>query len=569
MIGLLAALNGALGAVLIAAGLLLGELPYPAIVQAEGGDAFRLVQFHLCLTGFTLLLALRFAGAQRAAALTIFSVNMLLALELFGRWEPSFYWVAALPASSLLGCSYWILVERKAMAGSGEESVSSPIESGDEETLVPEDFGAIEPSLGLTRSYFLFAVILTAGIVASSAMLMYLGLLNAVIFDGVEIAFERLASGLAGVITANAWLIATNVIVLGGAMIIRAFLSAVAARSDVGAVADANRPLSMAERRFIPEYVDGLTAYIEKRAFGLVPRAVLLVWFGLLIVLMSGALVLTMIVEDLVGARLFSVRAQGAAVIHYGGPFLIGGAASAAALGAAASWAFVQYLGGRFPKIAAYFYVHGNWNTFKPSGRTSMDYAKDLARLIRLRMIDVGSGIGFERFLWLGFRAREAMVYKILAFLILLLFAAFALDVGKYELVHENGVRYSKYFDFSSKEAAFSDLDRVELRCFRSEPDGDGSGALTLEYILVKDGAFRIDLLDKEIDGRRLEKLEDLDRILRSATVEKAHASRAGWLFGRKSGFLSTCAEEIDKDYPPETAARLKTLLDAGGDPER
>lgn len=566
MIGVLAALNGALGAALIAAGLMLGELSYPDIAQTEGGDAFRLIQFHLCLTGFASLLALRFAGAQRGAALIlfmIFGVNILLALELFGRWAPSFYWVAALPASGLFGWAYWILAERKGMAAADEAVATVPAEAGDEEILVPADFGEIAAPHGLTRALFFLPIVASAGLAATFALLMYLELLTVVIFDGVDIAFERLAGALAGVILDNAWLIAINVAVIGGALVIQTLLGAAAARSDAGAVADANRPLSMAERGFIPHYIDELTAYIEKRAFGLVPRAILFAWFGVFIVLMIGAPLLTIIAEDLVAARLFSIRAQGATVIHYGGPFLIGGAVSAAAFGIAASWAFVQYLGGRFPNIAAYFYVHGNWNTLRAAGRTFMDYGKDLARFIRLRTVDIASGIDFERFLWLGFRAREGMVYKILAFLAPLPVAAFALDVGKYEMVHENGVRYSSYFDFSSKETAFSDLDRVELRCFRFEPDDDGNAGLGLGYVLVKNGAFRIDLLDREIDHGWLEILADLDRRLRDAGVEKAPASRAGWLFGRKSGFLPSCAEEIGKDYPPEIAARLKALMNA------
>lgn len=173
---------------------------------------------------------------------------------------------------------------------------------------------------------------------------------------------------------------------------------------------------------------------------------------------------------------------------------------------------------------------------------------------MRRRALDPAAPVDIDAFLDIGFREYGSLVHKSAAALAAAAFMI-AADLHYFRIADETGVRYSNYGRFVEARVSLGELDRVELGCAAPDPDKRYRGP-RLRYVLVKEGAFRFDVMPDWGVRDRIGRLEDFDRAVVAAGVPVMRAVRADPL-SDSPGFIETCADKITARYEPDIAARL------------
>jgi hypothetical protein len=571
LIAILHALNRIGGTLLVLAGLLLAEIPWIAVNQPEHSDGFRLIQFHIVLTGALSIIAA--STARRDAiisspSLLMLGVNGWLGFLALASNDAQLYWPAALFVVSAVNFGYLLATDVKA-----EPEEAAAENAGDaDDGLIPANFGVARDG-GRLRGGLqsLGAIGLTVGLTFALLFFggIYVLLLKAAIFDGDAISFarvmENLAHGAGGEAMAKAVItVVVLVIVYGGIFIIEAIVAALLKNKAAGSALDPDRDLTRAERAFAQDALGSLATYLDARRYKSSWRALYVVGVVGVIASFLAVPAAMMWAETVIFAALEPARAAGADPIFYSEPFWLGSMVGGFFAGALLFWSLYQVLGARHPEFGEYLFAKAGWNSMNNRPREPIELLQALVRHIRAKRIDIDDKFDPAAFLYSAFREPASIIYKATILSVVAAAALMAADVARYQLVDDESVAYSEYFRFASKRVEFADLDRVELRCMLFEPDDDGNVNLGVDYLLVEDGAFRIDLfVGSEEEPERLERLEALDAKLVSQGVEFARAESAGFLQGGKSSFISSCAQEIEARYSPQIAPRLIRLIRA------
>lgn len=561
----------AIGAGLVAVGLLLAGISWFGITQAPDTDAFRLIQFHFVFCGAISVLGsiTRQVGRILASFSMLFIIgNGVLAWHAINARDLALLWPAGFVIASIINYA-WFLVAERANNATGEVASSPADASTKDESLVQPDFGAPPDSAyiaGAGRNIIASAlqIALSLAIIVLGAI--YLELLRQAIFEhsnySLSNVFQRVFGdpGKSGLIELGIYLI-IPVVVLGFYFAIDAVLNIFVARSIETKTPDLRRDLTREERIFLRDSLKSLLDYLDGKNYPPAFRAAYAVGIIGVIVSFIAVPAGVLMVEGFF-ARALEISRVSDETIYYSGALYAGGAIGGFFAGTLLFWSLYQKMGARNPALAEYLFARAGWNSASNGPRSPFDMIWVLARHVRRRLIDVKASFDPAAFLYAAFRERETLIYKAALFSIVATVALGAADVARFQRVDADGVSYSKYFHFVSRQTSFADLDRVEVRCVLFSPDDDGEINLGLDYLLVKDGEFRIDLLDgSESDPDWLAQFEALDAKLADSGVPVERAKNAGFLRWRRPPFIGNCAEEIAGRYPPEIVLRLNRLL--------
>jgi len=562
--------NGLFGASLVAAGLFLSQVPWIDIAQAPGSDAFGLIQFHFILTGaFSLWSAL---AKKRGSILASFSLLLLgangwLAFLAIVARDPSLIWPMIFIGAS--GINYLYLLAADLKAQDEPAGIEAAVPDADADLVSPQfgvvtagsAFGGIAPRVAAIVFVIaaMFAIIFFGTI--------YLQLLKAAIFDRNDISFdvviENIRNGAADLALLKFGATAIVIAVLYGAIFsIEALIRISHKKKLETAGADFNRDLDRTERVFIRDAMNSLLGFLGEHAFD--PKWGRLYGVGAVGVIASFLVTpLALIaIEEVADAALKSQRIVGGDPILYSGPLYVGAAIGGFLAGSGLFWSLYQYLGARHPEFGAHLFSQQGWNSLENRPRTSDELLLVLVRHVRNGRVKVNERFDPFAFLVSAFREHESVIYKMTTWFVAAAIGFTAADIARFMVVDAEGVHYSKYLQFASRRVAFADIDRVELRCRLFEPDDHGNVNLGVDYILVKDGEFKIDLFDTQTElEARLAPVEKIDEAIAAARVPINVAPTAGLLQGKKAPFSPNCAGEVAARYDPETAARLIRLM--------
>lgn len=571
MRALLRSINLATGAALVAAGLLLAGISWFDIEQAPVSDAFRLIQFHFMFCGAVSLLGAktRQAGRIFASVSMLFIIgNAVLAWHAVSAGDPSLLWPAGFVLASVVNYAWLLVSERSAGAASVAVSPAADARPEDE-TLVRPDFGAPRAEAYVAdagRNIIASALQIILSLATIYLGAIYLELLRLAIFEHANISFSNVFRVIFGDPEKSglfelAIYVIVPVVVLGIYVAIDAALNILVARTNETNIPDLRRDLTREERVFLRDSLDRLLEYLEARSF---PRAFQAIYLlGVLGVIASFiAVPVGVVMAEGFAVRALEISRGGGESFYESGPLFAGGAIGGFFAGALLFSSLYQAMGARNPALAEYLFARAGWNGASNGPRPPFTLMWVLARHVRRRLIDATASFDPAAFLYSAFREREGIVYRAALASVAATAVLGAADVARYQRVDEDGVAYSKYFHFVSQRSSFADLDRIELRCVLFSPDDDGNINLGLDYILAKDGEFRIDLLDgSERDRDWLARLEAIDATLSDAGVAFVRSDSAGFLRGKRPSFIPDCAEEIEKRYDADVASGLIRIL--------
>jgi len=564
-------LNALFGGALVLFGVLLAQQPWIEIAQPPNSDAFRLIQFHFLLTGGFVLIGLKKemrTGVLGSFAMLLLGANLWIAYLALVSGKAQLLWPVAFAAVSGINLAYLFATDSLKEEKVKEDETAEEIGDG----LIPANFGVANSGAQFRGALILLGwIALIIGLTAALFFFgsIYMTLLKAAIFDSSEISLapivENLKSGAGDDALARAVIaIAATIVVYGGMFLIEALVNFLLKSRQTSRGIDMDRSLTQEERVYAGESIRSLADYLDSRRYGgMWPSLYAFGVVGLILSFMAvpAGIALT---ERIADARLELVRAGGVEPIFYSGAIYLGGIVGGFFAGMLFFWSIIQFLGARYREFGEYLFAKAGWNSVNGRPRNPDEFLWVLVRHIRIGAIDIGKQFKPSAFLYAAFRERESLIYKSTALSVALAAVLTAADLARYEMVDESGVSYSKYFRFASRHVDLADLDRVELRCFLFSPDKKGKVNLGVSYILVKEGGFRIDLLDgAESDPARMTRLEALDARLSASGVKAGRARTAGFLQGDKPPFISSCAPEIEARYDPHIAPRLIRLLRA------
>lgn len=572
MTAVMRAANLALGAAMVLLGL---ALPFAAFIDtghAAQTDAFRLIQFHLVLTGAASLLPVLFVRRDifiAAPVLLVSGVNVWIGFlaVIAAAGEAALLWPLGFAAASAVSLAHLFATDVKADA---EVAADSEMEAG----LVAPDFGA-GPDLSPLRSALVaFGAIVI--IIAVTAALMFVGsiyctLLKAAVVDrksiDVSVIFENLSGGVA-----NEFLLRTGAIVAAVAVVYGAMFAAEAAlrgaarRKYLTGNNDFDRDLSLAEQRYVRDALKVLDDHVTARIYAGGWSRLYAAGAVAVVAALAASPFAAIFGEQFAADALKATRAGGAEPLFYSGPAFVGGAIGALFAGPLLVWAAFQYLGARQPEFGEYLFVVAGWNSANNRPRTLDEFLRPLVRFVRARMLSLVQPFDPEAFLRMAFRENESLIYAATFWACLLTAAGATADVARFRLVDVAGVTFSNYLQFTTKRVALADIDYVEVTCALLAPDDDGDVPLRVGYELVEKGVFNIDLLDRfQREPQIIDRLAELDARLAAVAIPVVRTESVGWADKRRPGYIDSCAEEIAARYDADVAPRLIRLLRAEG----
>jgi hypothetical protein len=562
-------INGLVGLGLILLGFSLASAPVFGIAQAPGTDAFHLIQFHFLIAGLSSVLVARSERNSQlgvSLSLMLLTVNIWIGGIAIIQGDVEFLWVLIFPVVSILNA---VQVFNQDDLVEPDDIEQKEDEAGDNE-FIPENFGAITTpqSRSVFGALLRLAIIIPAMFFAVALAFFYIELLQRVIFETATIDFVRLLAALVA-LARELWLYAAiYVVVYAGVILVQALTSTVAARSDLILADDANRRLSQRERQYIQSSIEALGDYLEGKSYGATPRVLMIVFFALPIGLMVGVPVLVLLLEELLAEGVQAHAAKNLVVLLSNGPAYLGGGISSSFFGIGVGWSLIQYIGARNKNVAEYLHAKAGWNSMETRERTLDEHLKILVRFVRLNRLSTDEAFQPSNFVYRAFREREKAVYQVTAVFGLLASVLTVADVHWFQIVHSEGIRYSRYIDFRPNNIGFSELDRVELQCFRYKPDDNGKTKLGVGYVLIRDGMVSVNVLRGEaLTPEYLRQVQALDEKIKALGIPIIDAEHSGNLLGERSGNVENCQEALDSEFDRDIAKRLSSLL-LGGTPK-
>lgn len=562
---LLKTLNAFFGIAFIVIGFFLPSFDFVHVLQAPGDDAYLIIQGHWVVSGgLSLFVASsqhKTASAYWATIIWGFLNYWLAGHTIFGQhWD--FLWVFALPALTTL--NFIQLLKQNEAVHIDEQEDLHLVGQSDEYSEIPPDYFPVNATGSSTALFGIAKLIVGIGfsIAFMSLLFFYMALIEVIILKGARIEFQEIPSSF-GTEFYNAILTVVSTAVIYIVLMITQVVFEKLAISDQRQIADdANRSLSLQERKFIEKSLYSLVDYLEAVKF---PRWYMFIQWLSIPPMIAFMMAVPMTVIVFQTAFVDSVQLAGLTkdvVIVDSGPALIGGALSGGLFGVGVFWSMMQWLGGRFRSIGEYLHANTGWNSFDNSARAIHDYGKIFTRQVRLRRYTTDHPVDPQQVIFDAFNEHAGVVYKTTIFLAVAMCLFTILDMNWRRVSHIDGFHYSDYLEFQGHDLTLDDVTSVDLRCFRSEADDDGVAKLGVDYVLVFSNHVQSDFLRDEIDGALLSKVEKVDAVLTQRGVPFDQALRQGkFLFRNQEGFMADCEQALADEYEPEIAGRIWRLV--------
>ena len=459
----------------------------------------------------------------------------------------------------------------------GEASKDSETAESDNENAEANEFANnndwIGPEFGVipeggyfiasTKNYWNILIYTCVGLVFAIPFLVYDQLLEEALFQGQNFTTESVVQYARAELNGG---IGFQISALGFVTALLAFSAFLWTRfrihADLQNLSHTNRHLSLEERRYLSSAIDKLFSYFDDfkniRIWQTAYYGQLLLWGGLTVT--SPFLVIP--IEDRVFEWLINGIGVDSNIIATTGPGNIYGAIPMYLLGFSICWSLVYLLGGRVQRYAEYLYGYTGWeNVNDPQGEIH-SLALSVARYLRLGKLKLDAPFDPKQFLRSAFLENRTRTYVITMFAFGAVLAGIYVDVGRYAIVTDTAIKYSRLHDTTVRTATFADVERVELRCFFYGTGDPPKGKLGLGYRLMREGEFAIDLLnDRELTEVYLSQVERIDARLTNAGTLFSPADKASFLLRNRDVIASGCVERIHDDYSPDVAARILDLL--------
>ena len=408
------------------------------------------------------------------------------------------------------------------------------------------------------RGIVLVFIVVMIQIVGLFAFFFYGNLLNNVIFDGASIDFSKVMDALGNGFMQILYLPVIIVAVYGAVFLIQLIVEKFALSGDRRGPDDANRALSLEERKFIEKNIGVVSTYREASKYpSIYPW---LYWLGAGLCIASflafPALIIWVESEFFNAIKMSGISED--EVIAYLGPAFVGGAVTSFLFGAMIVWSGWQWLGGHYPKFGEYCHSHWGWNSMDGSWRSDESYAKILTRFIRKRIYHPDEKFEPHQFIQNAFQEHAGFIYRTTIVLGVATVLFTALDVNWRRVTHTGGLHYSPYLDWRAYDLTLDDVVEVQVKCFLYNEGDDGEREPGAGYDVVFLNGMRGYLFDGEIDGDLLTKVEFIDAELRQRSVPVVRAQRAGDFFLRGiNGYWPDCAETVLPRYNPEVRGQI------------
>ncbi|GJL92783.1 hypothetical protein [Hyphococcus sp.] len=561
------ALNAMCGGASIFIGIFLAEFDFLFIQQPQDSDAFILIQAHWIAVGAFSLLVSQSKGATK-----LFSALLLIWLMLNG-WlggkallvgDPKFAWVLAFPVISFL--NFYQLIAQGDSDSEAEDEHGGELEPSVNEPAIPADFYELHSSSPASALKGLLSIVLVVSIQLLLMVLFFFygTLIIRVIFEGASVDFARMLDALGGVFREVLYIPVIIVAVYSIVFLVQLLIEkmAVGRGSDVGD--DANRALSVQERSYIEEHIGRIGGYLAELKF-----PALYGWFywpsifGMIGLFLAFPMLVVWIEAEFFDPVKISGIPQ-ADVISVLGPAYIGGVVFSFLFGSTLYWAVFQWLGARYRSIGEYLHTQWGWNSMNTETRPLESYAKIFTRFVRKRRYSPEQQVEPQQFLRDAYDEFAGFIYKATVVLGVAAVLFTVLDVSWRRVVHTGGLHYSPYLDVRSSDLTLDDIVRVELRCFLYNKGDDGERNPGVGYDIVFSNGMRGYLLEAELSGELLDKVEAIDQKLRERGVPAIRAKRAGAVFLRSiDGYWPNCAEAVLTKLDEEYRARVGSLIEA------
>ena len=323
-----------------------------------------------------------------------------------------------------------------------------------------------------------------------------------------------------------------------------------------------DRELAQKEIEYIEASFKELTAYLESQKYPILYGWLyyggafffLLLWMG---IMAGGSVLLTSFLASLHEAE----RTAGSVVYIYGDmDFGISGVIGVFS-GIFMLWASYQAAGAFAPKFAEYAFVSG-WNTLDNQNRTGDVYFDGITKYVRTGALNPEEGFNPSKFLLMGFKEYEKIVYGATGLLLLLNVYFLYLDSKMYHLFAEDRIEYAGYFSTRNFRIGYSDVQKVTLSCYTYTDDGKKQVGQSYKVVLDEDHSINL-FSDSKFTQNDFEAFQAVDKNLKEADVEFVREDFYGWPRKNKIAYRDNCREILVDKYGPQKGSKLADLLQA------
>ncbi len=559
-------LNALGGLACILVGVFLARLDFIFVHQAQGSDAFTLIQAHWIAVGvISILISRSSSGGQFLASLLLvwLFLNGWLGGKALLVGDPRFSWVLVFPVLAFL--NFFQFLAQDELSESGDELQEVEATPLAHEPGVPADYyelSSTSPAV-MVKGVLLIVLVVALQIAAMAFFFFYGTLLVRVIFEGASIDFTQVSDAFGGAI----WKILYIPVIIAAVYSIVFLVQIVIEKAAIGGGSsngeDVNRPLSLEERTFIERTLSGIGSYISETKFP--PFYSWLYWPSIIAMIGTfiGLPVLVVAFEYMFFDPVALSGVPEGSVITALGPALIGGVVFSFLFGSMCFWAFVHWMGARYRSFGEYLHMRWGWNSMNSEPRPLESYAKILTRFVRKRRYSPDRAVEPREFIHNAYDEFNGIIYKSTIALGIATVLFTALDVNWRRVTHTGGMHYSPYFDFRSHDLALDDIVGVQLRCFLYNENDGGERNPGVGYDVIFSNGLYGYLLDGDLDNELLDKVESIDSQLRSRDLQFTKAQHAGPVILRTiDGYWSDCAEtvlpKLEADIRPRVAALIR-----------
>lgn len=321
-----------------------------------------------------------------------------------------------------------------------------------------------------------------------------------------------------------------------------------------------DRELTQREIEYIEASHEQLTAYLENQKY---PKIFGWLYYGGAFVLMfvfmgvmagGSALLLSFL------ASVYEAERTANSVVYIYGNFDSGVSGVIGVFsGIFILWASYQASGTFSPKFAEYAFVSG-WNELDGQNRTGEIYFNCITKYVRIGALNPEEGFNPSRFLLMGFKEYEKIVYGATGLMLLLNVYFLYLDSKIYYLFAEDRIEYADYFSTRNFRIGYSDVQKVTLSCYTYTDDGKEQVGQSYKVVLDEDHSINL-FSDSKFTQDDFEAFQAVDQNLKEAGVEFVRKDFHGWPNKNEIAYRDNCREILVDEYGPQKGSKLADLL--------
>lgn len=391
---------------------------------------------------------------------------------------------------------------------------------------------------------------------------MYYYVLDALLFTGETLSLEQFESAAPAVFENLLPYLIVLPLVIAAMIIIIGIISATYQAFLKSRHPSIDRQLIQKEIEYIEDSHKELTAYLESQKY---PSLYGWLYYGggfffLLLsmgVMSGGSVLLTSFLASLHEAE----RTAGSIVYIYGDmDFGISGVIGVFS-GIFMLWASYQAAGAFAPKFAEYAFISG-WNTFDNQNRTGDIYFDGITKYVRIGALNPEENFHPSKFLLMGFRDYEKIVFGATG--LLLLFNAYFLylDSKIYHLFTDDRIEYADYFSTRNFRIDYADVKQVTLSCYTYTDDGKKEVSHSYEVIIDDDHSVNI-FSDSKFTQANFNAFRAVDQKLKGAGVKFVRDDFYGWPKKNKVAYREDCRAILMTEYGSQKGSAIADLLQA------